>query len=78
MYSRIVSANEDPERKDLTMTTNSTYGATSGDGTIEARGMTLAQARRRAQDIADRTGDDAEVWRESDRTTVETVSPDRS
>lgn len=41
-----------------------TYGAASGDGTINSSGMTREQAMRRAQEIADKTGEPAEVYAE--------------
>jgi hypothetical protein len=41
-----------------------TYGAASGDGTISSSGMTREQAMRRAQEIADKTGEPAEVYAE--------------
>ncbi len=51
------------------------YGAASGDGTISNSGMTREAARRRAQEIADQTGETAEVYEEPSGETVEVIEP---
>lgn len=47
--------------KELQWMPTITYSASSGDGTICSDGMTHDQAFRRAQEIADQTGDIAVV-----------------
>src|SRR5690606_28673529 len=49
---------------DWRMDMSKTYGVTSSDGTINSSGMTREQAMRRAQEIADQTGEPAEVYAE--------------